>query len=353
MRVSYWTGWLDPLMVAVSKEVFQLLPHFPGSWAFGLSTHYVLHVSPRTRALGAHVAFYPAARWAMPLVERCFDVSHVYTGLGDWHFLRALGARPVVLTITEPGPPTHKALLEKVRYVVAETEQLAAAAEAAGVGADRIAVIHPGVDLGAFRPAPPPPGRPWKCVFASSPEHVGELHTKGIDLLLDLAAREPSLELTLCWRPFGRGSRQALHEVRRRGLANVKIVEQRIPDISAYYRSAHLTVAPFRSGGKPSPNSVLEGLAAGRPTLISRSVDLATVIAREHAGVVFEPTPDGIREGFHRLCDDYEALHRNARRCAVTYFDIRNTVAAYRRVYATVTATSDRAGGGRVARSRQ
>lgn len=340
MRVSYWTGWLDPLMVAVSKEVFQLARHFPGSWVFGLSRHYVLHVSPRRRALGAHVALYPVIRWILPLVERRFDVTHVYTSLGDWHFLQALGGRPVVLTVTESGIPAERSLLDRVRYVVAETEQLAALAEGQGVARDRIAVVYPGVDLDRFRPAPPPAGLPWRCVFASSPEHVGELQTKGVDLLMDLAAREPSLELTLCWRPFGPQSRRALREVRRRGLANVKVIEERIADIAAYYRSAHFTIAPFRSGGKPCPNSVIEGLASGRPTLISRTVDLASVVARERAGVVFEPTADGILDGFHRLRDDYEAFQRNARRCAEAYFDIRSTVSAYRRIYAAATGTS-------------
>src|SRR5687767_6649068 len=126
MRISYWTGWLDPVMVAVSKEVFQLLPHFPGSCAFGLSHHYLMRVSLSHRAFGLHARAYPLLRAMAPIVERCFDVSHVYTHLADWHFLRALGRRPVVLTVTQKSNGANPTLLSSVHHVVAQTEGLAA-----------------------------------------------------------------------------------------------------------------------------------------------------------------------------------------------------------------------------------
>jgi hypothetical protein len=154
VRVSYWTGWLDPQMVAVSKEVHQLMRRFPGSCAFGISTHYSLKMSFRDRSFGIHPRFYQLLRPFLGALERRFDVSHVYTSLGDWHFLNALGHRPIVLTLTQQGAPANAELLKKLCHVVAETEQLADAAIRQGVPVQKVSVVYPGVDLELFVPSP-------------------------------------------------------------------------------------------------------------------------------------------------------------------------------------------------------
>ena len=60
-RISFWTGWLDPQMVAVSKEVFQLLRRFPGSRAFGISPHYLLRLPGPTAPSGCTPASIPCS----------------------------------------------------------------------------------------------------------------------------------------------------------------------------------------------------------------------------------------------------------------------------------------------------
>jgi glycosyltransferase involved in cell wall biosynthesis len=340
LRISYWTGWLDPQMVAVSKEVFQLLRRFPGSRAFGISPHYWLKWSRSESAFGIHPAFYPFFRQVMPFLERRFDVSHVYTSLGDWHFLNGLGERPILLTLTQNSPPAAAELLSKVRCVAAESEPLAVAAIAAGIPAERVEVIYPGVDLDLFREFPPP-SLPWKCLFASSPENADEIHTKGVDLLLDLASQEPALEITLVWRPFGRRSHTALDFVHRAGLANVRILEGRVADMHRLYGQHHFTVAPFRRVGKPCPNSILESLACGRPALVSRFVDIGSLLESEGAGITFPQTKEGLREAFAALRDCYDALQKAARPCAEKYFDLRQTVARYSGIYGRLAGGAD------------
>jgi glycosyltransferase involved in cell wall biosynthesis len=156
-------------------------------------------------------------------------------------------------------------------------------------------------------------------------------------LLLDLAAQEPELTVTLLWRPFGgKDESAALDLVRRRQLPNVEIMRRRVPDMHRLYEQYHFTVAPFRSVGKPCPNSVLESLAVGRPALVSDSVDISTLVAGAGAGVSFAPTAEGIRGAFHRLCRDYADLQSHARPCAERYFDERQTVRAYAEVYGNV-----------------
>lgn len=338
LRISYWTGWLDPTMVAVSKEVFQLMHHFRRSYVFGISSNYRLKYSRVDRSFGVHPLFYPLFKRAIPFLEDRFDVSHVYTSLGDWHFLNALGRRPIVLTMTQNGSTGNPALLRKVARVVAETERMAEAAVVAGVPRERVSVIYPGVDLSLFQDSPPPP-LPWKCLFASSPENPEEIHTKGVDLILELARREPELEITIAWRPFGKESDAALELIRSEGLSNLHILAGRVADMHSLYKRFHFTIAPFRSVGKPCPNSILEGLACGRPALVSEYVDIGDLIQREGAGFVFPRSADGIVEAFRRLRDSYPLLQQRARPIAHAFFDLANTVAQYGEVYKLVNKT--------------
>jgi glycosyltransferase involved in cell wall biosynthesis len=271
----------------------------------------------------------------MPSLERQFDISHIHTSLSDWHFLNALGCRPILLTLTSNGQNIFPNLLDKVSYVVGQSERLVQTAIVSGIPQERISLIYPGVNLEIFRDSPPPPIKDGilNCLFASSPEEPSEIHTKGLDLLLDLAASESNIEVTILWRPFGRQSDLALRKVQERLSQNVVIHQRRIEDIHRFYGQFHFTVAPFRTVGKPCPNSILESLAAGRPVLVSRYVDVADLIEREEAGISFEQSLSGIQSAFQLLYADYQSLQGSARTCAEKYFDLQNTVRAYKNIY--------------------
>jgi glycosyltransferase involved in cell wall biosynthesis len=333
-RVIYWCGWLDTQMVAVSKEMHQLMQAFPRSMAFGISTHYALAFHPSTRRYGVHPSLHPFVRPALRVLERRFDINHVYTGLEDWHFLSVLGRRPIVLTVTQRGTPADRGLLSRVTHVVAESDGLAETAIAAGIPRDRISVRYPGVDLTEFAAAPPPPTNGvWKCVFASSPENASEIETKGLALLIELARLEPSFSLTVLWRPFGPDSDAALSGLRSTLPPNVQINAGRVARIQDCYRDAHFSVAPFLTVGKPCPNSVIEALAVGRPALVSDYTDLGALLEREQAGVRFLPTIDDLRRAFDELRANYGRLQQGSRPCAERHFNLADVVRHYGTVY--------------------
>jgi glycosyltransferase involved in cell wall biosynthesis len=337
-RLIYWCGWLDPQMVAVSKEMGYLMHAFPRSLAFGISTHYSVVCHPFARRYGVHPAFHPVVRPLMRLLERRADINHVYTGLSDWHFLSVLGQRPIVLTITQRGRPDDATLLAKVAHVVAESDTLGEEAHAAGVARSRISVMYPGVDLATFTAEDPPPfDGVLKCVFASSPENTSEIHTKGLDLLIELARLEPSLELTILWRPFGPSSDEALAAVKAKSPPNVRIEVGRVERMRDRYRQAHFSVAPFRTVGKPVPNSVIEALAVGRPALVSDFTDLGPILERERAGVRFSPTVDDLRRAYSDLRATYQTLQARSRSCAERHFSLDSVVRHYAQVYEKVT----------------
>jgi len=95
-------------------------------------------------------------------------------------------------------------------------------------------------------------------------------------------------------------------------------------------------VAPFRTVGKSCPNSILESLATGRPVLVSRYVDIADLLVQEGAGLSFEQTLDGLREALALLCSRYQSFQHNARLCAEKYFNIQDTLRAYKAIYQQV-----------------
>lgn len=322
-------------MVAVSKEIHQLRGRFTRSSQFALGSHHVIACSLARRAFGVHMSMYPIARCLIPAIERLFDLSHVFTGLADWHFLNVLGKRPIVLTVTQDGRPSVLRLLRKLSHVAAESEQLAQLAIELGVPKEKVSVVYPGVDLQAFRETPPSPAPPWRILFASSPENSSEIITKGVDLLLELAAAEPQADVTILWRPFGQRSRAALKNVKARGLSNVRVVYGRVNDIGRYFAETHVVVAPFRTVGKPTPNSVLEGLASGRPAIVSHRVDIGSVLESEKAGIWCEATGPEFIGAFRRLRDNYPAFQRNARACAEKHFDLEVMLYKYDEIYRT------------------
>jgi glycosyltransferase involved in cell wall biosynthesis len=170
-------------------------------------------------------------------------------------------------------------------------------------------------------------------VFASSPENEDEIHTKGVDLLLEAAAARPHVEFTLLWRPFGPAADRALERVRQRAPVNVMLRKERIADMPEFLSRFHFAVAPFRSVGKPCPNSILEMLALGRPALVSDFVHIGDLLEREGSGLAFACTPESLVAAVDRLCAGYAGMQQGARMCAQRHFDLKRVTAAYQRVY--------------------
>jgi len=273
---------------------------------------------------------------AMAAVERLGQVSHVFNALDGWLFLRALGGRTVLYTVTTAGEPTprDRELLARVSLFVAETEPLAGTLAAAGVEPSRIRVVYPGVDLDAFEPAPPVSDGPFTVVFASTPADARDIDRRGIPLLADVARRMPDVRFTMLWRRWG-------HQADARGAleglalpANVIVRWGDVADMAHEYRRAHATVACFAlGGGKSAPNSVIEGLACGRPTVVTDTVGLAPLVARTGAGVVTARDADALADGVEHLRRRYEAYARRARPVAEEWFDVRRFSTDYARFY--------------------
>jgi glycosyltransferase involved in cell wall biosynthesis len=109
--------------------------------------------------------------------------------------------------------------------------------------------------------------------------------------------------------------------------------------MSLLYARVHACVVCFRKGaGKTCPNFVLEGLACGRPIVLTAGVGLAGLIARRQAGIVVESSASALADGIARVQADWRRLSENARRLAVEEFDLRHFQARYDELYRAIAA---------------
>jgi len=336
-RVTFWTGVWAPAHEAISKEIARLRRAAGRSWVVSCASHQPYGIDVRDRVIRVSADAWPLLRVLAAGLERTGHVTHVFGRLDEWHLLRATGARPVVFTVAIDAPPLPAPVWDHVAVFVAETEALAASLQRAGVPASRVRVIHPGVDLRRYTPSAPPPMHPFRVLFASSPSRVEEFEARGIPLLVETARRCPDVEMVLCWRKWGDGSvaEQALRALRLPD--NVRIEQCGPGGMAAMYASAHAVVCAYAPGfGKSAPNSIIEGLACGRPALVTRDCGLAAVIARGRAGQSVGRSPLDLAAGIEALRDSYDEYAFAARRLAESRFDAARFCADYVGIYGEI-----------------
>lgn len=338
--VSYWTGVWEPAFEAHSQEVEALRRALaPGAAVVSAASRQRTRLVPRRGVWRLNSRRALLLRGLGAWLEPRAAVSHLFGGMGNWHFLRALGRRPLLFTVTLAGRPADLALYRKVSLFAAETEDLAERLAGAGVAPERIRVIAPGVDLERFAPAPADPQpRPFRLLFASAPALPDELAERGVPLLVELARRAPGVEVVLLWRPWGdiAAARRALAALEPP--ANLRLEFGARDDMPAVYRSCDAVVhCPRPDFGKSAPNAVIEGLACGRPALVTSACGLAAPIAAAGAGVVAEASAAGLAAGIERLRCGYASFAAAARALAVLRFDRAAFVAAYARIYRELT----------------
>ncbi len=341
-RVTYWTGIWEPRREALSAGLAALRAALaPRAPVVSFSSGQRTSPLPRGRVVRLSGRRWLALRALAAALEPRGAVTHLVAGLSSWHLLRALGRRPLLFTVAIGGPPLEPDLYRKVDRFVAESEALAGALAACGVDRAKVRVLYPGIDLTRFRPAPGPGRTPFRLLFASSPADPGELEERGVPLLVALARRVPDLEVVVPWRRWGdlAAARRALRALEPP--PNFRVVEGDVVDMAAEYRAAHAVVCPFRSGaGKSCPASVVEGLASGRPALLTEGVGIADLVVAEGAGRAAAATVEALADELEALRSGYMGFAARARWLAERHFDRRETWKAYESLYRELAAAA-------------
>lgn len=332
-RVSYWTGTWAPEREAISKEIEALRVRRRGAVVVAFSPGHGTSLSVRDRVLMLAGRRWLGLRIAAGMIERFADITHVFGPLSAWHLLRAVGRRPTIFTVVISGTSPGADLLRKVSCCVAETEALAAELVRAGVASSRVRIIRPGVDLQHFVPRPLPSGR-FRLLFASTPSDPAEFEARGIPLLVQAARQLPDIDVVLQWRAWGN---LPAAEAAFRALnppSNVLVEHDVIRDMAPVYGACHATVACFAPGaGKSAPNSIIEGLAAGRPCIVSKSCGVGDIVQARGAGLAVEWSGRHVAAGIESLRAALLAYSARARQTAEDLFDLQRFLQDYEDLY--------------------
>lgn len=337
-RVTYWTGTWDPAKEAISKEIDALR-------VGDRRTAPVVAFSPaqRTRLdLAARVLTLSSRRWLLlrvagAAIEPTGHVTHVFGGAASWHLLRAVGRRPVVLTAVVESSADQR--LPPIRFarVVVESERLVDQWIERGVPRDRISIVRPGIDLDRYAPLPAPPTERFRLLFASTPSDANEMDARGIPLLVELARARPDLSIVVPWRAWGdvEAAKAALRTLEPP--PNFDVRHDARADMPRHFADSHATIACFAAGaGKTLPNFVLEGLASGRPCVVTSDSALAPLVVASGAGAVAGRSVEALGAAVDRLRQDWTGCAARARHLAETSFDAAQFLDVYGRLYEEV-----------------
>lgn len=328
-------------MEAISSEVGLLRKSFPSSVAWGL-THRRWACLSWKRGFCLHPNLHLVFRLTTKVLEPIFQINHIFGSVGDWFYLAAKRWRPTVLTMAAMSAPVEFALLERVDQFVVEHSGGQDYLLQLGICPDRIRTILPPVDLSRFTPHRPPKG-PMRVLFASSPDRESWLEARGIPQILDAAAARPHINFRLLWRPWGDSVGRVRQWIAERKLDNVELVVKRSSDMSAEYQAAHVVLVPFTdtNRSKPAPNSLIEGLACGRPAVVTETVGLAQLVRDANAGIVCNPDGNAIAESLDHLASSWDRYSGCARRLAEQNFGADKFIASYSQLYHDVLANQN------------
>lgn len=217
---------------------------------------------------------------------------------------------------------------------------------AVGVPEGRITVIPPAHDPLLLERVPPWPaavpmrtdGTPFiACVAALTPE-------KGVDVLLDAAARLHDARPSLQWIVLGDGPQRDQLLARRKtlGLGDVVLLPGHVEHPEAVLARARVMVQPSRSEGFGS--SVLDALVLGVPVVASNTGGLPESLAAGGGLLVPPGDPGELARAVETLLDDqgqWERLSGDGRVAAEGFTVaqmVRRTLDVYRSLAMTPSA---------------
>ena len=332
--MSYWTGVWAPRFEAHSQEIEALRETISPRGTVLSAASGQRARRPRAGVYqvgaGSTLLLVALARWLEPRA----DVTHLFGAMDNWHLLRRLGRRPLLFTVTIPGAPPTPSLYGRVTRFAAETDGLAGLLTRHGVEPARIEVVSPGVDLDRFTPTPLPPQPPFRILFASSPPTPELFTERGIPHLVDLARLRPDVEVTLLWRPWGELARclRALRALDPPSNVRIEVREQ--GGMQLLHGGMHAIACCFDGGrAKAAPQSLIEGLACGRPALVTRDCGLSELVEEHSAGVTSAPRGDALATAVDAIRSRLPAMSRAARALAEERFDRVDFLARYRALY--------------------
>jgi glycosyltransferase involved in cell wall biosynthesis len=222
--------------------------------------------------------------------------------------------------------------------VVAPTAGIVDALEALPAAAGRVRRVWPVVDLDRFAlPAADCGPGPLRLLYAGT---LGLAH--GLDVLVEATRRAGPAVVQTTIAGDGAERDRLLRLARDHAVENVSLPGALPADaVPALYRRADAAAVllrdlPIFAGALPT--KLLEGMASGRPLLLSARGEAARMVAEAGAGLVVAPgDPEALADAIGRLQREPElrdALGRAGRRWAEEHFGAARSVAQWSAILA-------------------
>jgi glycosyltransferase involved in cell wall biosynthesis len=324
-----------PHWEAASKEAQTLLRAFGNQFTTRL---FSLNQNRRLTLRGQEKYFpLPEACAALPLlfqIARRHRINHLFSSGGERLLAPRISHLTSVLTICkEPRSvdifEKNRSHLARFKYIVVESMRHQEILRQLDIADRKIRLIYPPATKVDYKPASPP----FKVLFASSPPGPHQFLSRGILLLLRVAARLPEVQFILVWRKRHYEALRRL--IAAAGVGNVSVINGYVADMGALYDAAHATILPgldFTSF-KPAPHSALESLGRGKPLLLTPTSSIADLVTQWRCGLVCEPTLAGFEAAVRSLMARYGEFQANCQRTAAACFSREVFIAKYRLLY--------------------
>lgn len=201
------------------------------------------------------------------------------------------------------------------------------AASLLGLGRDRTMTIYSGVNLDRFNPRPESPREGGMLTLLTVAHLIPE---KGVDCLIRAAARLGSVRLQIIGDGPERGRLVTLSETLGMG-ERTEFLGLR-SDVERFLATCDVFVHPA-TWTEAFGLTVAEGMAAGCPTVASRTGAIPELIEDGRSGVLFPPGDvDALAEALHRLAESpslRRSLGTRARERAERLFDLERNAAQH------------------------
>lgn len=330
-KIIYWVQDFRPKDEAISKEIDILHKNFNS-----IIINPVNGFKFSKNLISFNFRRFPFGLFCIPFFDKKNKISHIYTSLGNYFFLRLLRTKPVILTAAGPSPK-HKIkkclkFYKKLNKIIVESEYEKKLLLSLNVQKNKIELIYPGIDLNKFN-YNKAEGR-FKILFASAPLEKKQFYTKGVLKILEVAKNKKDVDFILLWR--GKFLKDILKLTK--DLDNVHIINNKIKDMNQIYGKVHATILPIinSKNSKPCPHSIIESLASGKPVLVSNMCKISNLIKKEKCGIVFESTTENIIQNITKLKENYEIYQKKCNNVAKKYFDKKDFLSKYKKIYSEI-----------------
>ena len=281
----------------------------------------------------------PRQDFAAFVREKSPDLLQVHYPLISFPVDYGLQHQAIALTLTcsDPLEGCSREMLEEVRHLIdfgrltVICQSSAALARLRSQAIRVEALIPPVMASPEARIATPKQRSGFVVGFATAPLIAPHWGTRGVSLLLELAATSPESHFLLAWRT---APEEIQNAVAAKGLTNITVLAGKL-DMEEFYDQIDAILIPFAAawGNHGCPLSAVEGMLRGKAVLATDFIGIADWLHQSGAGVVVPPTVQGLRSGLLHLQREIFEFGRQAQAAARSCFDRGTNVNAYRHVH--------------------